>query len=85
MTDESFIKIMDQVECFYTDVLKCFYQKQVEKALLLSDNKYVLVDIINDFSDSVKSTEKNFIYMIDRLRRLVGTISEMNRLTYNES
>ncbi len=77
-----FIKLLAQVEELYSQVIKYYYQKSGDKSLELSEKKSYFINAINSFSEQNKSSSEDITYMIDRFRRLVGSIHELNRLTH---
>jgi phosphate uptake regulator len=78
---KEFKKIISDVEEFYTQVIKAHYSKTRPKALALSEYKKPLVDRINTFYDE-NFDSPHISYMIDRFRRMIGSIHELNRLTF---
>jgi phosphate uptake regulator len=81
---KAFLDILKKTEENFVDVMKAHYQKDTEKALELSNVKNPLVDAINEFSDNVTKITKEVTYLVDRFRRLVGNIHELDRLTYQQ-
>lgn len=78
---KEFESIIIKVQEYYLEVLKTHYSHSREKAIKLTDYKTSLITEVNSFYTENKSISE-VTYMIDRLRRLVGAIHELNRLTF---
>ncbi|MDO8656905.1 MAG: PhoU domain-containing protein, partial [Nanoarchaeota archaeon] len=78
---QEFIALIRQAELFYLDMIKAHYDANKERAFELSNRKIPLVNAVNKFYDGIKDT-KDVSYMVDRFRRLVSSIHELDRLTY---
>ena len=78
---KNFEDILTKIQGYYLEVLKTYYSHNREKAIKLTDVKTDLVKEINSFY-SEQSNSSEVTYMVDRLRRLVGAIHELNRLTF---
>ncbi len=78
---KKFEDLLTQVSEFYLVVIKAFYAEQREKAMKLTTTKAELIEKINSFYDE-NSSQAETSYMVDRLRRMVGAIHELNRITF---
>jgi len=76
-----FVKLLKEAGEYYVHVLNAFYQTNIEKALTLSNRKDELVAAINQFYEE-NSNAKEIPYMVDRFRRLIAAIHELNVITY---
>ena len=79
---QEFVALVRQAESLYLDMIKAYYETNKEKAFELSNRKVPLVTAVNKFYDEVRSTGKDVAYMVDRFRRLVSSIHELDRLVY---
>ena len=77
-----FSDLLKETEKFYLETIKFHFAKNRDAALILSDNKVDLIKKVNSFYDDNINSKENLSFMIDRLRRLIGVIHELNRLTY---
>ena len=80
-TQKEFENIITKVQEYYLEVLKTHYSLSREKAIILTDRKTTLVKMVNSFYTQ-NNDSSEITYMIDRLRRLIGAIHELNRLTF---
>ncbi|MBT3835702.1 phosphate uptake regulator PhoU [Candidatus Woesearchaeota archaeon] len=78
---KDFITLLQNAQNFYLDVIKSHFVHDRQKALLLSTRKKPLVKSANKFFDENEDFKRTS-YMVDRYRRLVGIIHELDRLTY---
>ncbi len=79
---EEFRELIKDTEKFYLGAVKYYFAKNREEALILSDFKVAIVKKVNTFYDEHKDHREETIFVVDRLRRLIGVIHELNRLTY---
>ncbi len=79
---QEFIALVRQAESLYLDMIKAYYENNKEKAFELSNRKVPLVTTVNKFYDDVRTAGKDVSYMVDRFRRLVSSVHEMDRLVY---
>ena len=81
---EDCIQVLKNVEELYLAIMKAYYIEDRNLSLELSNKKHDLINLINTFQDSVKTSTKELTYFVDRCRRLVGQTHETGRLTYQQ-
>ncbi len=79
---QQFVQLLKRSEEFYLEMIKSYYLADRNKALELSNWKVPLVDSVNKFSDEANNNTKEFSYLVDRFRKMIGSIHELDRLTY---
>ena len=79
---QEFVALLKRAEDFYLEMIKAQYSKNREKAFELSNWKGPLVQAVNAFYNENSPGSKEISYMIDRFRRMIGAIHELDRLTY---
>ncbi len=78
---KNFMILFKECCSFYEEVMKAYYTSNHEKALELSNRKPELIERVNGFYEDIQDI-KDASYMIDRFRKLLGTIHELDRLIY---
>ncbi len=77
------ISFLGKVEQHYTDVMKTYYDKDIELALKLSDAKIQLNKELDAMDN--KSKDINFVTLTSRIRRLISYTHCLGRLVYTGS
>lgn len=78
---KKFLSLLSNIEEVYLQNVKAFYSKSPELGLEYSSQKNTLIEKTNAFYDSCQKNDHTS-YLIDRFRRLVGSVHEMGRLSY---
>jgi phosphate uptake regulator len=78
---EDFLNLLKQAEELYLHNIKAFYANSASEGLKKSMIKTQLIQDANKYYEKMTKNGHNS-YMVDRFRRLVGSIHEMGRLSY---
>lgn len=78
---KEFEELFDKINNYYVETMKTIYNKDIEKALRLSERKSELEKDLQKFEDDVQKV-KHLYKVLCRLQRMLGLIHNLGRVIY---
>ncbi len=78
---DEIIKIYEQIQKFYADIMKAYYTKNEEEAYKIAAKKNGILKIVDDFNKKYQN-KKNIPVLCDKFKNLIANIHIAGRMIY---